>query len=348
MTNTRTYAYLAGFCMFTGFLLMPTVVFGQEAYQELAPLPIPGGSQNASFSSYLGSIFTFTIGIAVALAVLMIALGGIRYMSTDAVSGKRDGLDMVNAAIGGLILIALSWLILRTINPGLLNFSLDVKPALQGKPTPSLVQSKTEFDRYIETIDNIYKDSETISTAAKEIEAEVEAIRTEITETDDKEEAAALALLQNQLVLEAQMLRKFESFRDIWLNTVNKISHNYASSAPKDQINAFYISFSEFERPALLRVRDEFLALLKEYKKIGETQFSYTDIQQFIAKKVFELNSYQFILHEYRLVCPADIKQISVDGSFVDITCLMNGRPVPEAPTMELIDTIEELINLKP
>lgn len=117
--------------------LIPSVVFAQSNtgvdYEPLVEVPLPGVEEgDNSFTGYLNGLFTFAIGIAVALAVLMVALGGVRYMSTDAVSGKREGLSMVNAAIGGIILILLSWLILRTINPGLLSISFGGEGRLQG------------------------------------------------------------------------------------------------------------------------------------------------------------------------------------------------------------------------
>src|SRR5690606_22709225 len=59
------------------------------------------------------------------LAVIMITLGGIQYMTTDAISGKTEGKAVITRALLGLMLALASWLILYTINPNILNFSLN-------------------------------------------------------------------------------------------------------------------------------------------------------------------------------------------------------------------------------
>jgi hypothetical protein len=54
----------------------------------------------------------------------MIVIGGLQYLSTDAVSGKNDGRARITQALQGLLLALLSYLILNTINPQILNTEL--------------------------------------------------------------------------------------------------------------------------------------------------------------------------------------------------------------------------------
>ena len=65
-------------------------------------------------------MFMFGISIAAFLAVLMIAIGGIQYMSTDAVSGKTEGKERIQYAVMGLLLVFFSWILLKQINPEIL------------------------------------------------------------------------------------------------------------------------------------------------------------------------------------------------------------------------------------
>lgn len=117
-----------------------------NSYVPLAPLPgtCAGGGDCAGkpvdLGSYIQGMFKLLIGVAAALAVIMIVIGGITYMSSDAISGKSDGKDMITQAIYGLLLAMASWLILYTVNPQLLQFTAlnnipDV-PASQNTPTP--------------------------------------------------------------------------------------------------------------------------------------------------------------------------------------------------------------------
>ena len=112
------------------FCLFALPVLAQETeYKLLAPLPgyvatNPDGETTAS--KYLKGIFSFTIAIAGGIAVLMIIYGGIKYMSTDAFSGKDEAKGIIESAIWGLVLTIGAWLILYTINPKLVNFDLSI------------------------------------------------------------------------------------------------------------------------------------------------------------------------------------------------------------------------------
>ncbi len=100
-------------------------------YCLLEPLPNPNGGSDITqidlndLPGYIKTIFKIIMGIIGILAVIMIILGGVQYMSTDAVSGKEGGKETVTRAVGGLILALGAYLILNTINPHLLdiNFS---------------------------------------------------------------------------------------------------------------------------------------------------------------------------------------------------------------------------------
>jgi type IV secretory pathway VirB2 component (pilin) len=113
-------------------------------YNLLAPLPDatqPGGllktfniGSNNSFSDYLKLIFRLLIGIAGILSVIMIVIGGIEYMSTDAVSGKEAGLDRLNQAVLGLMIALGAWLLLNSINPQILSLRFNQDYSQQNIP----------------------------------------------------------------------------------------------------------------------------------------------------------------------------------------------------------------------
>lgn len=110
----------------------PTVTQGGEgeSYELLAPLPIFGKVFNASgksFGDYLSIMFTFFVSFAGVLAVVMLIFGGIQYMSTDAVSGKSDGISKMEQAIWGLLIVLASYVILNTVNPNLVKFNFSIQ-----------------------------------------------------------------------------------------------------------------------------------------------------------------------------------------------------------------------------
>ncbi len=118
-----------------GWFAVP--VLAQNGVVPLAPLP---GTENTEgrvdVVSYLPRVFTLMIGIAGVLAVLMIMIGGIQYLSTDAISGKQQGKERVQNALWGLLLALGSWVILATISPNLLRFDVgNVSQAPQAEGT---------------------------------------------------------------------------------------------------------------------------------------------------------------------------------------------------------------------
>lgn len=93
-------------------------------YTALEPDAFSGfaGDPNGGLSSFLSQAFQFGLAIAAALAVVMIVWGGVEIMLSESLFKKEDGKKKVWDAIWGLLLALVSWLILYTINPEILNW----------------------------------------------------------------------------------------------------------------------------------------------------------------------------------------------------------------------------------
>ncbi len=112
----------------------------ETSYKLLAPLPCVGNdcgqlAEETVLSKYLPGIFKLAVGLSAAFAVLMIVVGGFQYMSTDAFQGKKEGLERVQNAVKGLILVIGAGLILSEINPELLKLNLNLSPVSISAPT---------------------------------------------------------------------------------------------------------------------------------------------------------------------------------------------------------------------
>lgn len=131
------FATMFSAILFSVFFVAKNVtprVMADEAfeYTPLSPLPHTTqgaiGKETTNINLYLLGMFKLLIGVAGVLAVIMIVIGGIQYMSTDAISGKLDGKGKIQQAIGGLLLAVLSYLLLQTINPNLLKINAGLPP----------------------------------------------------------------------------------------------------------------------------------------------------------------------------------------------------------------------------
>ena len=77
-------------------------------------------AQADNLGVYLNIMLRIFIGICSVLAVIMIVIGGLEYMTSELLESKAHGRERIKNAIFGLILALGSWTLLNTINPDLL------------------------------------------------------------------------------------------------------------------------------------------------------------------------------------------------------------------------------------
>ncbi len=119
--------------------VVPYLASAQIDYKLAAPLPggpdtVPG----SGFIAYARFLLPFLLSFAAVMALLQFVWGGITYMVSDSITSKEDSRDRMWKAVLGLLLALASVLILRTINPKLIELSLDLPPV--GEKSGSLVE----------------------------------------------------------------------------------------------------------------------------------------------------------------------------------------------------------------
>jgi len=93
-------------------------------------IPCPVGAKagectpGPGFGGYLNAMINLFIGLCAVLAMLMIIMGGIQYVTSELISSKEEGKQRITQAILGLLLALGSYAILNTINKDLLNINL--------------------------------------------------------------------------------------------------------------------------------------------------------------------------------------------------------------------------------
>lgn len=121
-----------------------------ETYTLLAPFgnKLTEVKDGVGIGPYLNQMFYIGIGVAGALAVIMIVVNGVLYMGNESVFGKTKAKERIIMAIGGLVLLLGSWVILRTINPDLVGGKLSLKKAniaIVSDPADLDIDEKTGF-----------------------------------------------------------------------------------------------------------------------------------------------------------------------------------------------------------
>lgn len=113
----------------TIWLTATTSCFAAD-YIPLEPIPTFGNANpGTDLSGYLETVFAFGISIAGILAVTMIVIGGIQYITAYGNPGMvGNAKNRITQALIGLLLAVGAWLILYTINPDLAKGKLTVPP----------------------------------------------------------------------------------------------------------------------------------------------------------------------------------------------------------------------------
>lgn len=92
----------------------------EKDYQLLAPIGELKEIDTDNIGKYFNTIFLIAIGLAGALAVIMIIIAGVQWMGTDSVFGKTEAKKQITNAVLGLLIALGSYALLNTIDPALL------------------------------------------------------------------------------------------------------------------------------------------------------------------------------------------------------------------------------------
>jgi type IV secretory pathway VirB2 component (pilin) len=112
---------------------LPPCVYGSTpagfGYHYLAPLqqnqPDFDYTQANNIGAYLNLLIKLFIGLCAVLAVVMIVIGGIEYMTSELLSGKEHGRERLTGAVLGLLVALGAYALLYTINPDILKTDID-------------------------------------------------------------------------------------------------------------------------------------------------------------------------------------------------------------------------------
>lgn len=101
---------------------------GNSTYQMLAPLIGPNGENvekvdTTSLPAYLDTMYRIGIGMCFALGVIMFTWAGIEYIVSESMNTKSDAKKRITAALTGLAIALVSYILLYTINPDLLELT---------------------------------------------------------------------------------------------------------------------------------------------------------------------------------------------------------------------------------
>ena len=117
----KNFAFYFIFTVF--YLLFAVSAMAQVKLETGLPnIPASGLPVGQELPSYISYLFIFSLGLVTILALTQMIIGGITYILAAGNAAKvEDAKDMIYQALLGLGILLVSYLLLRTINPDLVN-----------------------------------------------------------------------------------------------------------------------------------------------------------------------------------------------------------------------------------
>lgn len=231
-----------------------TGVYAQTTQTNSTTLevPIQGQTTVADLPAYISLVYNFAIGIVGLAALIMIGVGGYLYMTSHGNASQAEkGKEFITDAILGLVIVLVSYVVLRTINPNLVgNFSVDFSKMKTGGDAPpatwGLGQGLTQEQRnqYTQDYNNLtreryFNNPEWVNNTPLNPGPNFQRVQ------DQRQKYSALQQRLNQLSIDSGALAR----RD-FVNNVNGLGHNNPPSLDEidEELNAFDDAVTARER----------------------------------------------------------------------------------------------------
>jgi len=108
---------------FTPQVTIPNSTFNSGASTSVGTYNSATGKIDSTLlAKYIGAIYNYSLAIAGILATIMLMAAGVIWLTSGGDSGKvSQAKELISGSIAGLIILVVSWVILNTINPDLVN-----------------------------------------------------------------------------------------------------------------------------------------------------------------------------------------------------------------------------------
>ncbi|OGE83684.1 MAG: hypothetical protein A3B10_04485 [Candidatus Doudnabacteria bacterium RIFCSPLOWO2_01_FULL_44_21] len=117
------------------FLVLPQLALAQTNPCTLAGVK-SSTDKSSTLPACINQIYVWSLGVGGLLALLMVIFGGYMYMTAAGNAEQASkGVEMLWGAIIGLALLFGAYLLLRTINPDLVNFNIGSVQNLNQQPS---------------------------------------------------------------------------------------------------------------------------------------------------------------------------------------------------------------------
>lgn len=252
----KQHAYLIiGSLSVVIFSLWATAYAVDTNYIPLTTLPgVFTANEPTNPVNVIKGVYGLAIGIGSVLAVVVIIIAGFKYMYQESISGKSGAKEQITNAFVGLLIILGSYILLRTINPKLVDFDLTLVGGtgkvremivMQNKVDNLRAQLRIAGEQSTERV----KEIADLRTAASATEAEINGLNAKLAELEQQPQSAEIdakiadmkrlvaELEQKKTSSETEINRKEIQYRNDKWNAIVNISNSYTLSNQINELN---------------------------------------------------------------------------------------------------------------
>lgn len=322
----KTYLLLIISLVFLGNIGIANGAITEE-YKLLEPLPcIQGGEvpcgtggnniqtlDKISFNNYVGYVYRLTIAVAVFLTVVMMVVGGFEYMLSESFTKKGAGKDKMKDAALGLLGVLISYTVLETIDPRLVQIGVNIEPintnnlSIGGNSSENFL-NKLDKDLGLlsaQSLRNVTQDGEQIKSKTERITELENLMKEEQDPITYKEYEIERDKLKNEIVnLDSNIQKSMfqavgqESLRQAFI-LIDDIETKYSG------INNKFTADADI---------DLFIKKIEDRYKVAEEKVNLSDKQNLLKEKKFYIEQ----INEEKLFMSlvATYKSFSVNNSY--------------------------------
>ena len=143
------YIFLTVFIIQIVILFFLLVTPNYASAQTTLQVPIGNQTEVKDIAEYIPLIFNYSMGFVGILAAVVLMFGGVMWLTAGGNQGQvGEAKEWIKAALTGLILALLSFLILNTINPDLIKLKM---PTIKS-PEPTAPTITTKDEAYLQNV----------------------------------------------------------------------------------------------------------------------------------------------------------------------------------------------------
>lgn len=311
--------------------------------------------KQVDFKTYVQYMMNLLIALSAVVAVVMLVWGGIEYMFTSSFTNKKEGLERAKHAIYGLLLVLTSYIILRTVDPRLVEIPNTLVPQLKVSKWLTMDANQILMNKLEKELDEFgYRKAE-IAATLKQTDEKILSKQKELDEIKSKLDSMDIASensdgVQKYHALEVAKIKAEDEIRALNIDrqtTITKSTFTNILIDTQIDVNNKDINVPQsinkiWDRKA--SVNEIYKNSIKEFKKLGTYDYRPLTDEFNYTKAMMDLSIMDLIVTTAKTGGKEKVWSDNFNGK-IDVNPEARYTSVVRAELKKELDLIQKTIN---